>query len=113
MRAQARASGDHQIHRFIQAFKLWQRRQRADQAEQRRIDTTAQEIACERDVARHRFGFGDQRVERVEGSHVFVAGDNPAASTDSRHYGAVTANDVLGRAMLRLPSRHSRLPQRL
>ena len=54
-----------------------------------------------------------KRVERIEGSHVFVVGDNPAASTDSRHYGAVTANDVLGRAMLRLPSRHSRLPQRL
>jgi phage repressor protein C with HTH and peptisase S24 domain len=30
-----------------------------------------------------------------------LAGDNPAESTDSRTFGAVAANDVLGRVVLR------------
>lgn len=40
-------------------------------------------------------------IERVEGDRVFVAGLNPAASTDSRHFGPVPTSALLGRATSR------------
>jgi len=43
-----------------------------------------------------------KRVDGVdEGGPVTVVGDNPAASTDSRTFGAVDADLVLGRAVYR------------
>lgn len=44
-----------------------------------------------------------KRVSRIEGEHVFVEGDNVAASTDSRHYGAVPHEAVVAVAVRRLP----------
>ncbi len=39
-----------------------------------------------------------KRVTAVtENGHYFLAGDNPIASTDSRHFGPVTANHILGK----------------
>lgn len=45
-----------------------------------------------------------KRIERVERGPrvlVFVAGDNPAASTDSRLFGGVDSADILGVALFR------------
>jgi nickel-type superoxide dismutase maturation protease len=42
-----------------------------------------------------------KRVAVVEGDAVRVAGDNPAASTDSRSFGAVPTSSLLGRAVYR------------
>ena len=44
-----------------------------------------------------------KRIVRVEAGHVFVEGDNAAASTDSRQFGAVTADEVLAVVRWRLP----------
>jgi len=37
-----------------------------------------------------------KRIERVENDKVFVVGDNLAASTDSRHFGWLTRDQVVG-----------------
>jgi len=42
-----------------------------------------------------------KRVTAVSGTAVTVAGDNAAASTDSRHYGPVELGSVRGRAVYR------------
>jgi nickel-type superoxide dismutase maturation protease len=42
-----------------------------------------------------------KRVAALEGGRVTVLGDNPAASTDSRVFGAVPISAVLGRAIYR------------
>lgn len=42
-----------------------------------------------------------KRVAAVDGDDVTVVGDNPAASTDSRTFGAVRRGDVVGRAVWR------------
>ena len=42
-----------------------------------------------------------KRVDRRLGREWFVTGDNPAASTDSRHFGTVAARDVIGRVVYR------------
>ena len=42
-----------------------------------------------------------KRVHRVAGDRLEVQGDNPAASTDSRHFGPVPAAAVQGRAVYR------------
>jgi len=42
-----------------------------------------------------------KRVIRADGSGVWVEGDNKAASTDSREWGAITPPEVIGRVLLR------------
>lgn len=43
-----------------------------------------------------------KRVVRPEASGWWVEGDNPAASNDSREFGAVPASLVLGRVVMRI-----------
>jgi len=52
-----------------------------------------------------------KRVAATSGQGVTVLGDNPAASTDSRHYGPVAPGAVRGRAVWRYwpESRRGRL----
>jgi nickel-type superoxide dismutase maturation protease len=42
-----------------------------------------------------------KRVESVRDGEVELLGDNPAASTDSRHFGAVRNDQVVGTALYR------------
>ena len=42
-----------------------------------------------------------KRLDRREGDSWWVLGDNPDWSTDSRHFGAIPASLILGRAILR------------
>jgi len=42
-----------------------------------------------------------KRVAGVAGTEVFVGGDNQAASTDSRHFGPVSAAAIGGRVIYR------------
>ena len=44
-----------------------------------------------------------KRVTRIEGSHVFVHGDNAEVSHDSRQYGALTSSQVIATVKWRLP----------
>ena len=37
-----------------------------------------------------------KRISEVDGAHVFLLGDNPDKSTDSRQFGLVLANTILG-----------------
>ena len=43
-----------------------------------------------------------KRIVRPEASGWWVEGDNPAASTDSRDFGAVPDSSVIGRVVMRL-----------
>ncbi len=56
-------------------------------------------------VARHPFEIGTEVVKRVERindrEHYFLVGDNPQFSTDSRDYGAVTKEYIIGKAVAR------------
>lgn len=45
-----------------------------------------------------------KRVKLITPDHVLIEGDNAAVSIDSRHYGAVRINRVLGKVLFRLPS---------
>ena len=53
-----------------------------------------------------------KRVAAAEGSLVWLVGDNPGHSTDSRDFGPVPLDSVLGRAIYRYspPARAGRLP---
>lgn len=42
-----------------------------------------------------------KRVERVEGDRIWLVGDNPAASTDGRAFGAVPASEVTWQVVAR------------
>src|SRR5438309_10077625 len=56
-------------------------------------------------------GLGIKRLRRVEPSgQLWVEGDNPAGSTDSRHFGAVPGHALRGRVVLRLWPRPGRIP---
>lgn len=37
-----------------------------------------------------------KRVDQITGEHVFVVGDNPDNSTDSRHYGWLPLSSIIG-----------------
>jgi len=56
-------------------------------------------------------GLGIKRLHGVEASgQLWVEGDNPAGSTDSRQFGAVPAAALRGRVVLRLWPRPGRIP---
>lgn len=38
-----------------------------------------------------------KRVQKVDGSKVFVIGDNEQKSTDSRHFGSITLDQIVGK----------------
>lgn len=40
-----------------------------------------------------------KRIDRIEGDHIFILGDNAAASTDSRQFGWVESAHVLGKVL--------------
>ena len=46
-----------------------------------------------------------KRVAKLEGGMVFLAGDNPAASTDSRHFGRLSKDVITGTVIW--PRRHT------
>jgi signal peptidase I len=53
-----------------------------------------------------------KRVRRITGDRVEVVGDDPARSTDSRHWGAVPARTVTRIALTRWPDVRVRLTRR-
>jgi len=40
-----------------------------------------------------------KRLVAIEGEYATLHGDNPDASTDSRHYGFVSRSDIIGRVL--------------
>ena len=40
-----------------------------------------------------------KRIKRLEGAGYFVLGDNPMASTDSREFGVIHKNEIVGRVV--------------
>jgi len=42
-----------------------------------------------------------KRIESIKGSEYFVRGDNPQWSTDSREFGAVKYNAIVGKVIFR------------
>lgn len=42
-----------------------------------------------------------KRVKRVDGNQIWVEGDNSDASTDSRDWGAITPEEIVGRVLIR------------
>ncbi len=40
-----------------------------------------------------------KRVSSINGDEVFIQGDNPKESLDSRHFGAVKSGDVIGKVI--------------
>jgi nickel-type superoxide dismutase maturation protease len=53
-------------------------------------------------VFRHESQFDVKRVLRIEADGIFVQGDNDLVSTDSRTYGLIPIEDVLGTVTYRL-----------
>ena len=43
-----------------------------------------------------------KRIERIEADGIFVLGDNDLVSTDSRNYGLIAHEEVLGTIMMRI-----------
>lgn len=43
-----------------------------------------------------------KRIERIEADGIFVLGDNDLVSTDSRNYGLIAHEDVLGTIVMRI-----------
>ena len=40
-----------------------------------------------------------KRIEKIEGEHVFVVGDNHDESTDSRHFGSINIDNIVGKVV--------------
>lgn len=40
-----------------------------------------------------------KRIQKVDGRRVFVIGDNQKSSTDSRHFGKVNINQIVGKVV--------------
>ncbi|HZU74777.1 MAG TPA: nickel-type superoxide dismutase maturation protease [Acidimicrobiales bacterium] len=74
------------------------------------VRTRKGDVVALRDPRQHR-RLLIKRVSAVHATGVEVAGDNPAASTDSRQFGPVPEELVLGRAIYRYhpPDRSGRL----
>jgi len=52
--------------------------------------------------AKKRMGYNSEATMKVPPNHVWVEGDNPLESTDSRHYGPLPVSALRGRIVLRL-----------
>lgn len=50
-------------------------------------------------VVRHEGLEKIKRIEKLDGDRIFLLGDNQACSTDSRHYGWVSATIVTGKVV--------------
>ena len=55
--------------------------------------------------------FDVKRVLRIEATGIFVQGDNDLVSTDSRNYGLIPFDDVLGTVTYRLWPKPGRIKQ--
>ena len=55
-----------------------------------------QQLSCENDIIQY------NATMKVPPNHVWVEGDNPLQSTDSRHYGPLPISALRGRIVLRL-----------
>jgi phage repressor protein C with HTH and peptisase S24 domain len=53
-------------------------------------------------VFKHAGQIDVKRIERIETSGLFVLGDNDLVSTDSRNYGLIAHQDVLGTIVMRI-----------
>ncbi len=40
-----------------------------------------------------------KRVQNIQDEHIFVVGDNSQESTDSRHFGVVNVNQIVGKVI--------------
>ncbi len=40
-----------------------------------------------------------KRVQKVDGRHIFVVGDNKTGSTDSRHFGPIKQSQIIGKVI--------------
>ena len=40
-----------------------------------------------------------KRVQKIDGRHVFVTGDNLKESTDSRHFGPIRIDQIIGKVI--------------
>ena len=43
-----------------------------------------------------------KRVQKVDGRHIFVEGDNKEESTDSRYFGPISRDQIKGKVIYRL-----------
>lgn len=62
-------------------------------------------------VFQHESQFDVKRVLRIEAYGIFVQGDNDLVSTDSRTYGLIPFDDVLGTVTYRLWPKPGRIKQ--
>jgi nickel-type superoxide dismutase maturation protease len=62
-------------------------------------------------VFEHATQFDIKRILRIESNGVFVLGDNDQVSTDSRTYGLIPHDDVLGSVTYRLWPKPGRIKQ--
>lgn len=62
-------------------------------------------------VFEHSDQFDVKRILRIEADGVFVQGDNDQVSTDSRMYGLIPHDDVLGSVTYRLWPKPGRIKQ--
>ena len=62
-------------------------------------------------VFEHNDQFDVKRVQRIEPEGLFVQGDNELASTDSRSYGLIPFDDVLGTITYRLWPKPGRIKE--
>lgn len=61
-------------------------------------------------IAFRRSGQNDiKRVESISDEGIFVVGDNSMASLDSRNYGLIRHDQVLGKALFRLKPKFGRI----
>lgn len=44
-----------------------------------------------------------KRVDEISDKGIYIVGDNTSHSTDSRHYGAINAENVIGVVLFALP----------
>lgn len=44
-----------------------------------------------------------KRINQMHGGNAYLLGDNPDQSTDSRKYGFISATQIKGRVILRIP----------
>lgn len=40
-----------------------------------------------------------KRIKSIDSNYLFVVGDNPSKSTDSRHFGKIKSSSVIGRVI--------------